>query len=338
MRAGIVGCGKIFPMHAVSITEQPNVTLVSVCDIKEERAQKAAKQFGCTYYVDYKDMIEQEKLDTIHICTPHYLHAEMAIYGLKHGLDILTEKPMAIKLEDAREMIATAHAEHRNLVVSFQNRFNPGSILIKKTLESGELGKVLGASMFVTWDRSDQYYLSSDWKGTWEKEGGGVIIDQAIHTIDLMNWFINSKPVSVEASLHNRTHSIIDVEDSAEGVITYENGIHAGFYAINYYTWDAPIRIEIHCEKGLIHLVGEKAVIQFKDGHEYVADKDPQETFHFGEVKQYWGVGHKREIANFYSCLQDKKTPSNTAKEVWDTQRIVCAIYESSKLCKKIIL
>lgn len=165
-----------------------------------------------------------------------------------------------------------------------------------------------------------------------------MVIDQAIHTIDLVNWCMDSKVVSVDASLHNRVHSTIDVEDSAEDIIHYENGVNVSFYAMNHYTWDAPIKMEIHCEKGIINLTGEKAVIKFYDGHEYMADRNPQEVFCFGDVKQYWGVGHKREITNFYSSLMSGKTPENTAKEVWDTQRIIYAVYESSKMCKKIML
>jgi len=331
MKAGIIGCGKIFPMHAVSIKKQPLVQLAAVCDSNGELAEKTGKQYGCSYYTDYQEMIAKEKLDTVHICTPHYLHAEMAIYALEHGIHVLTEKPMAIELKDAKQMEEAAEKNGRVLMVSFQNRFNPGSLLIKKTLEAGELGSILSARASVTWNRSDEYYSKSDWKGTWEKEGGGVIIDQAIHTLDLMNWFIDSEVQWVDATISSRAHKTIKVEDCAEGLIHYKSGLNASFYAMNYYTYDAPVEIELHCEKGMVNLTGEKAVIAFHDGRQLAADRNPMETFDFGNVKQYWGVGHMKEIQNFYSCLAERKHPRNTAGEVMSTQELVCAIYKSGK-------
>lgn len=335
-RVGIIGCGKIFPMHAVSVTKQENAELICVCDNKEEVAKKRAEEYGCKYYTDYKEMIEKENLDTVHLCTPHYLHPEMAIYAMSKGLHVLTEKPMAINKEDAYRMQEAAKKYDRALMVSFQNRFNPGSLLIKRTLESGDLGKILSGRAIVTWNRSDEYYSKSDWKGTWDKEGGGVVIDQAIHTLDLMNWFVDSEIVSVNAQIGNRAHHIIVVDDYAEGMISYKNGVNTSFFAINYYTYDAPIEIELHCEKGIVKLVGEKATITFNDGHELVADRNPNETFDFGKVKQYWGVGHMKEINHFYSVLEHGGTMRNTADEVMTTQEMICAIYESGKSGKAI--
>ncbi|MDO5416580.1 MAG: Gfo/Idh/MocA family oxidoreductase [Lachnospiraceae bacterium] len=336
IRAGIIGCGKIFPMHAVSVAKQEQTELIAVCDVKEERAKEQAEKYGCAYYTDYREMIQKENLDSVHICTPHYLHPEMAIYALEHGVHVLTEKPMAIGLEDAMRMMQTAKEQNRVLMVSFQNRFNPGSLLIKNVLDSGQLGKILSARAMITWNRSDEYYSHSDWKGTWDKEGGGVVIDQAIHTLDLMNWFIGEEIEYVEASMGNRAHEIIKVEDCAEGVIRYRNGINACFFAINYYAYDAPVEIELYCEQGVVKLVGEKAQICFQDGREMITDRNPKETFDFGNVKQYWGVGHMKEINHYYHCLETGETPRNTAEEVMGTQKLVCAIYESGREGKRV--
>ena len=329
-RAAVIGCGKISVMHCISILNQKNVELTAVCDIKEDRAREAAERYGTRYYTDYKEMIEKEKLDAVHVCTPHYLHPEMVIYALEKGLHVLTEKPMSIKEDDAVAMCDAAVKAGRHVMVSFQNRFNPGSILIKNTLESGDLGHIQTARAMVTWDRSDEYYSKSDWKGTWDKEGGGVIIDQAIHTLDLMNWFISSPLKEVDASLHNRCHDIIKVEDSAEGLVKYENGVNACFFGINYYGYDAPVELELVCEKGNVKLVGERAHIVFKDGKELIADRDPNELFCFGNVKQYWGVGHMKEIHWFYTHLEDS-TMKNNAEEVFGTHRLIFAIYKSGK-------
>jgi len=335
-KAAIVGCGNIFPMHAVSIKRSENVELVAVCDIKKDRAVDRAEEFDCKYYLDYKEMIDQEELDVVHICTPHYMHAPIAIYAANAGINILTEKPMSIEEKDAAEMIATAEDNDVTLGVIFQNRYNPGSVLIKENLESGNLGKILSGKMSVTWKRTDEYYSNSDWKGTWDKEGGGVVIDQAIHTLDLMRWFVNSEVEYVESSIDNRTHEIIEVEDIAEGVIGFKNGVINCFYTMNYYTYDAPVEIELHCEKGLVKMTGDKGIITFNDGREMIADSDPRVSFDYGDSKSYWGVSHIKQITNYYQSLATGVKPDITGKEAFKTQQMICAIYQSGKKEKRI--
>lgn len=336
-RVGIIGCGNIFPMHAIPVTAQENAELVAVCDVKEDRARAKAEEFNCAYYLDYQEMIDQENLDVVHICTPHYLHAPMAIYAAIKGVHVLTEKPMAIKLEDAKAMIAAAEKNDVVLGVIFQNRYNPGSKLIKKALDSGELGGVISCKLSVTWQRTDEYYSQSDWKGTWDKEGGGVVIDQAIHTLDLARWLINSEIEFVEANIANRTHQKIDVEDMAEGIIQFKNGVLASFYTINYYGYDAPVEIELYCERGKAKMSADGAVVTLNDGREFKADKDPRESFNYGNVKQYWGVSHVKQIANFYQALGAGFEPDITGKDALKTQELVCAIYESGKQGKRVI-
>ena len=337
IRVGIIGCGNIFPMHAASVMDIDGCELVAVCDVKPELAEQRARECVCTFYTDYREMLASEHLDVVHLCTPHYLHAPMAIYAAQNGVHVLTEKPMAIRFEDAVEMVETAKACGVTLGVIFQNRYNPASTLIKNALDSGMLGRINAARMSVTWDRSDDYYNKSDWKGTWEMEGGGVIIDQAIHTLDLMRWFIGGEIEYVDASLANRAHTYIEVEDCAEGIIKYQNGIIASFYATNYYSCDAPVEIEIHCQKGTANLAGEKATITFTDGRQLIADRNPNDTFHYGDGKQYWGVSHVKQITGFYQALKNGSQPEITGEEALLTQKIVCAIYDSGKIGKRIL-
>ena len=338
-KAGIVGCGNIFPMHAVPVKMLENAELVAVCDIKEDRARAKAKQFDCKYYLDYTEMIDKEELDVVHICTPHYMHAPISIHASKAGKHVLTEKPMSISLEDANAMIKAAEDSGTTLGVIFQNRYNPGSVLIKETLESGALGRILSGKAIVTWDRSDEYYSKSDWKGTWDKEGGGVIIDQAIHTLDLMRWFVGSEIEYVDANIGNRAHDRIEVEDVAEGVIKYKNGVVTGFFTINYYTYDAPVEIELHCENGIVKMVGDRASIHFNNNREYIADTDMNEDsgVDFGDgAKSYWGISHIKQIRNYYECLGKGEKPHITGYEAIKTQQMICAIYESGKTGRRI--
>lgn len=337
-RVGIIGCGNIFPMHAQPIVERRDVELVAVCDNKKIRAQEKAIQLGCKAYTDYHDMFKKEALDVIHICLPHHLHAPVAIEAAKHGIHILTEKPMSIDYADAVEMVETARKNDVILGVIFQNRYNPGSQLIKNMLENGELGAIKSGKLSVTWDRSDAYYQNSDWKGTWEMEGGGVIIDQAIHTMDLMRWFVNSELRYVDASISNRAHEMIEVEDAAEGVIAYQNGVITAFHAINYYSYDAPVEIELHCELGIAKMLADKATVKLIDGREFIADNNPLETFRYDSgVKGYWGVSHVKQINNFYDTLFGNDQLDISGEEALKTQEMIAAVYESGRKKERII-
>lgn len=339
LKAGIIGCGNIFPMHATSLKLTQNVELVAVCDNKEDRAKKQAESYNCDYYTDYKEMIDKAGIDIVHVCTPHFQHAPMVIYAAKAGKHVITEKPMSISIEDAEEMIKACDENGVFFGVIFQNRYNPGSLLIKNSLRDGSLGKVLGGKCSVTWRRTDEYYSFSDWKGTWDKEGGGVMIDQAIHTMDLLRWFVDDEIEYVDAQIGNRAHEIIEVEDSAEGVVKYKNGVVTGFFAINYYSYDAPVEIELHCEYGIAKMVGDKATIRYTNGIEISRDIDTGEVIDFGEgVKQYWGVSHVKQIREFYANITAGQPPVIDGREALKTQQLIASVYKSGKENKRIYL
>ncbi|HFI0070709.1 TPA: Gfo/Idh/MocA family protein [Streptococcus suis] len=333
LKVGIIGCGNIFPMHAASVMERDDAELVAVCDVKKDRADEKAEQLDTKSYYDYEEMMDTEQLDVVHICLPHYLHAPATAAATKRQIHVMTEKPMAINYDDAKAMIDGAKENGVTLGVIFQNRYNPGSQLIKNMLTSGELGAVKSGKLQVTWDRSDEYYQNSDWKGTWDKEGGGVIIDQAIHTMDLMRWFVDSELNYVDASISNRAHEIIEVEDAAEGVIAYKNDVVTAFHAINYYTYDAPVEIELHCENGLAKMVADKATVTLNDGRTFIADHNPLETITYDSgVKGYWGVSHVKQINNYYDVLQGKVDALDIpAEEALKTQQMINAVYQSGK-------
>ena len=139
-RIGIIGCGTIFPMHAQSLKNIKGVKLVAVCDIRKNKAKEKARLYRCNYYTDYKKMLRRECLDAVHICTPHYLHKSMVIEAAKRGINVLTEKPMGLNPSEAREEIASARKNKITLGAIMQNRFNPGSRLVKKRVEDGNQG------------------------------------------------------------------------------------------------------------------------------------------------------------------------------------------------------
>jgi len=333
-KAAIVGLGAIAPMHITPL-EALGISITAVCDKDLEKANAVAAQTGAKAYTCYQEMLKTGGFDVVHICLPHFLHAPVAIEAMNAGYHVLTEKPMATTIACAREMISTAKANAVTLGVIFQNRYSPGATLIKETLESGALGKVTGGWIRVTWHRNDEYYSSSDWRGKWATEGGGALINQSIHSFDMMTHFIGA-PTYVEASIANRAHPAIEVEDIAEGVITYGQ-IPVSFFVNTYHPYDAPASVEVICENGKASLIGEDAEIVFHDGKKLTAGADKAAMQQYG-VKVYWGVSHVKQIKSFYESLAAGTPPIIDGEQGLRTQMLINSIYESAKLGKKIQL
>jgi len=323
-KAAIIGCGAIHSLHAGAIATHPAVQLQAVVDIDPYKAEKSAQQFNCRYYTDYQQLLDQEEIDVVHICTPHYLHASMAIQAMRAGKHVLLEKPMAITVPDAEKIIEVSRMTGKRVGVCFQNRYNPTNRRIKALLASGEVGQILGARAFVTWKRDAAYYASGAWRGTWSQEGGGVLINQSIHTLDLLYWFLG-KPKKLKASIDNRSlQNAIEVEDTAEGTLLYENDAVALFYATNAYCTDSPIRLELVCEKANICLDSELSIL-YQDGQvEHVVDGDP-----VSGKKSVWGAGHTLLIHDFYDHLLSGEPFPLDGEEGIHAVRLVQAFYKS---------
>lgn len=334
-KAAVIGCGRISVMHFDGILRSPLTRLVACCDIRPERAKAAAKKYGCKAYVSYEEMIAAEKPDAVHICLPHYLHAPAAQYAISRGVNVLTEKPMTISLADAEKTVALAKEKGVNYHVIFQCRYNAASKLVKRRAEEGarggKLGKLLCASSFLTWSRSDSYYAESDWKGTWDKEGGGVVIDQAIHSIDLVNWIVNSPVKRVSVSMANRGHKIVKVEDSADGLIEYENGVKYCFFCTNNFCTDEPIEIKLVFEGGTAVFSYDEALITYADGSPAERVEKDKNLQAVEGGKDYWGFRHAEQIARFYEALAGERAPEITGEDALKTHRLICAIYEDGK-------
>ena len=330
IRVGVIGCGRISVMHLVPIHVLEMTELVACCDIKKEKADEAAEKYGAKAYYSYEEMLDNEQLDAVHICLPHYLHCKVACYAFSRGVHVLTEKPMDIDLESAEHAVEEAKRCGVQFGVIFQCRYNNAPTLVKRAVESGKLGRIISARSTLTWTRPDSYYSESDWKGTWDKEGGGVVIDQAIHSIDLVNWIVNSKVESVSCSMANRDHGYVSVEDSAEGLITYENGVRYGFYCMNNYGCDEPIEIRLYCENGKATFTYDDAYITYNDGTTEEAHPDivPEG---YGEGMEYWGFQHIRQIEQFYRALLGEEPLDISGEEALKTHRLVMRIYEEGK-------
>ena len=324
-KSAIIGCGVIHELHAGVLAGNPHTTLKAVADINPARAESSARKYGCTALTDYRDVLADPEIDTVHICTPHYLHAQMAIEAMKSGKHVLTEKPMAISVEDCLRMTGVARETGRQLGICFQNRYNTTSLYIRKLLESGKAGRIIALKASVTWLRGQDYYSSAPWRGTWAQEGGGVLINQAIHTLDLLRWFAG-KAVRIKGYTDTRfLEDIIEVEDTAEATIIFESGARGFFFATNGYA-DSPVELQLVCENAVMHLSDDLTVKYANGVTEVISDVHPKT----GE-KAYYGVGHSSLIEDFYNSLHTGKPFSVDGSQGVETIRLIQALYKSSE-------
>lgn len=330
MKAAIVGCGNIAAVHAKSISLLDGVTLTAVSDIKMDRAEKYEREYGCRACDSLEKMLEAERPDVLHICTPHYLHVPMAQYALKKGIHVFSEKPPVISEEQLTCLEKAVSEGTGRAGFCFQNRYNPSVLFVKKLLASGKAGKVKGARGIVTWHRDAAYYTESGWRGKLETEGGGALINQSIHTMDLLGVFLG-KPVSVEAQTANHhLPGIIEVEDMMEAYIRYENAA-ACFYATTAYTEDAPPLIEISCENVVIRIEELDVTLLWRDGRREKPEIDRKKAL----GKSYWGTGHLDCISDFYRCLKTGERFAQDLDGVRDTVRLMLGAYESANCAGK---
>jgi UDP-N-acetyl-2-amino-2-deoxyglucuronate dehydrogenase len=336
VKVAMVGCGRISEVYReVFKTLKDKVEVKYSVDIDKERAEEFASHFnGCRAITDYKEILDSE-VDIVHLATPHYLHPIMAIDFMNHKHHVLTEKPMAITLKDADDMIKTSDKNGVKLGVIFQTRYVKGCMELKKFIEEGKLGKILGARSYLSWSRPDSYYAESNWKGTWDKEGGGVLIDQAIHSLDRVQWLVGSNIQWIEGSMANRMHQVVRVEDVAEALVKFENGCLYQLYACNAYPINAPIEIEIVGEKGKVGLVQDLAWVEL-EGQERYEIHEGYDGLYVGP--SYWGSSHITQIKDFYKSVMEDKPVAIDGREGRKALELVLGIYKSAREHKRIDL
>ncbi len=325
IRAAIIGCGAIHHTHLTALKDLPQVQVAAVCDNKPKRAQASAQALGCEAYTDYRRMLTDAAIDAVHICAPHWLHAEMALAALAAGKYVLVEKPMAMTVADAQAMIAADQAAGGgHLCVIFQNRYNHASRILKEIVGDGSFGALQCMRGSVVWRRTEAYY-SDDWHGRKATEGGGVMINQAIHTLDLVQW-LGGGAASIKGAIStDALTGLIDVEDSAHARILMRSGVPAVFYATVGYGVDSPVEIEAVFERGTFLLRGE-SLYRLDDGFTRLCAPDGAPI---GQ-KDCWGSGHRTQIADFYRCVAAGLPFAIDGTQGIEAVKLVCGLYESS--------
>ena len=322
-RVALTGCGAIAQVHAAVLRSLPQVRLCACCDIVREKAEALARPDGCAVYTDFETMLEAEQPDAVHLCTPHFLHTPMAEAAARRGIAVFTEKPPAIDRAQWERLRLAAKTVP--IGVCFQNRYNPNVRAAREIIENGRYGALLGARAFVTWRRNAAYYQNSAWRGRVATEGGGALINQAIHTLDLLIW-IMGRPDIAEGTLRNRhLPGVIEVEDTAEIYLRFGDQ-PALLYATTAYCADSPVQIEFQTEKATLRLENGALDILAPEGAEH-------RVFPACETlgKGYWGNGHLPCIADFYQSLAQKRPYQNDVASVADTMEALLKIYETGR-------
>lgn len=296
--AAVVGLGDISAVHLDAIRHNPSVRLVGVCDTDPERARRAGTRLGVLAFTDHHQLLDELRPDVLHLTTPHHQHVPLALDAIDAGVHVLTEKPVAHTVADGERL--TERARHAEVTVGLvlQNRYNPTSIAIREAVRTGVLGTIVGARASLWWSRTAAYYAASPWRARWAQAGGGVLINQAIHTLDLLLWWLG-EPVDVRgAAATLALKDVIEVEDTATLVIDHQGGARSVLFATNTHHTNADVEVQITGTDGTLTLIGGQAMLTDGAGTRMLAGDARDDG-----ARSYWGMSHSALIDDFYATL-----------------------------------
>jgi UDP-N-acetyl-2-amino-2-deoxyglucuronate dehydrogenase len=334
LRFAIVGCGRIAKKHIEALMDLDNAELSAVCDIDEAKAKRYGEQLGIPFYTDYHEMLEKETIDIVNILTPSGLHAKHTIDIVQnYGVHIVCEKPMALRLEDADEMIRVCKEKGVRLFIVLQNRYNLPVQKLRQAYEQGRFGKLVLGTVRVRWARTQEYYDSDDWRGTWAMDGG-CLTNQATHHIDLLEWFFG-KPIEVYGKIATRLLEL-EVEDTGAAIIKFADG---SLGIVEATTAARPTDLEgsisILGEKGTVEISGF-AVNQIKTW-QFVepSEEDDKIIQTCNEMPpNVYGFGHRKYLEEVIDCIKNNKKGLAEGEEGRKSLELIHAIYKSAETGK----
>ncbi len=298
-RTAVVGLGDISALHLDAIADNPRIRLVAVCDVDAVRAADAAGRWGVPGFTEVRELLEVLRPDVVHVTTPHSQHVAVALLALAAGAAVLTEKPVGHTVASAQRLRSAAALSSSKVGVVFQNRYNPTSIALRDALAAGRIGPVLGARAAVWWTRTPAYYAAAPWRGRWAEAGGGVLINQAIHTLDLLLWLLG-EPVSVRGRADTLAlPASVEVEDTATIVLEHPHGVRSTFFATNTHVRNDDVELEVTGRDGTLRLGGGEAAL-VTGARTTLLATDAQA----GGERSYWGRGHALLIDDFHAGLR----------------------------------
>jgi UDP-N-acetyl-2-amino-2-deoxyglucuronate dehydrogenase len=334
---GIVGCGTIAPYHVEAFQTLENVEVVGVSDVNEMKAKELCSKYNINFWTtDYRKLHDLE-LDVISICVPSGLHYEVSIDAMKKKKHVIVEKPLAINLKQADEMILTSEKERVKLATIFDHRFDLPSRMIKDALNKDLFGKLILVDAHIKWYRTQDYYANG-WRGTWNLDGGGILANQAIHWLDLIQWFAGPLK-SVYGKIKTFTHEI-EAADTAVAILEFFNGslgvieastsIYPGRQKGGFVYNNLPESIGIYGEKGSVVVEGSKNIKLWE-----FAENGSSELIKENKIKNVTS-SHKELIKAIIDSLREDKDVPIDGKEGRKSLELMRAIYYSSFINKKV--
>jgi predicted dehydrogenase len=339
---GIVGAGMISHFHAKAIHAIANARLIGIYSIHKNKSDWFAAQHDCTVYDTLDEMLRVPEIDIVCICTPSGIHLEPAISCIESGKHCLIEKPLEVTLERCDRIIKVAEKAGVKMGVIFPSRFYENSKRLKDAVDEKRFGDLVMGDAYVKWSRSPEYYLSGKWRGTWQYDGGGALMNQGIHSVDLLQWYMG-RVESVRAVAANIRHKNIEVEDTIVVTLRFANGALGTIECSTAVFPGALKRIEIMGTEGTA-ILEESKLIKWEFANEKAGDKNIQlakSNISQGGVSDPGDisfVGHQKQIKDMIHAIETGSNPLVDGHEGRKSVEIVQAIYKSARTGQEIKL
>lgn len=345
LKFAIIGCGRISYKHVQAVVDNhPNAKLVAVCDVVYEKALEKKSDYEtkikevynevvvCNAYEKYEDMFANETIDVVAIATESGYHYKHTIDSLNNGCNVIVEKPMALNVAHADEMIQLAKEKNLKLAVSHQNRFNPPIQLLRKAVEEGRFGRIIAGNARILWNRNKGYYEQAPWRGTYEMDGG-ALMNQCIHNIDLLQWMLGGDVKKVNAMLDNFVHPYIEAEDYGSIQIRFGSGAIGNIEGtVNVWPKNLEETLTILGEEGTVVIgglaVNEIKTWQFKDEKDSL---DEVVKLTSNTIDNVYGNGHTPLFADFIDSVNNNRKPYIDGEDGKIAMSIILKAYELTR-------
>lgn len=336
MRYALIGCGRIATNHVKAVINN-NLELTAVCDVIPEQMEKLLEKHDLNEdnsikrYIDYRQMIVENEIDLIGIATESGCHAEIALYCIEHGINLIIEKPIAMSIQDADEIIKRSEEKGVKVSACHQNRFNVAVQEMRKAVEAGRFGKLSHGSIHVRWNRNEGYYTQAPWRGKWASDGG-ALMNQCIHGIDLLRWMMGNEVEEVYGVTRQQFHHYLEAEDLGMAVIKFKNGAVATVEGTtNVYPQNLEETLYLFGEKGTVKIGGKSTnnidVWDFSDETEEDQGNKGLEE----QTSNVYGNGHTSLYADVIDAIEKDRAPYVDAYAGRNALEMVLAIYKSQK-------
>lgn len=349
LRFGLIGCGVIGPLHAQAMNSLADVELCAVTDLVEARAEKLAAKYGARAYTDIGEMLARERLDGVTVCTPSGMHGEHACQAMRAGCHVIVEKPMEIRPQAIDQMLRVQAEQQVKLAVISQHRFDPAVQKVRTLVAEGAFGRLVLGNAVVPWWRSQKYYDSGEWRGTWELDGGGILMNQSIHYIDLLQWMMGPV-VSIRAYTDTLVHRM-ETEDVATAVLRFASGALGTISATTGAYPGLAARLEVLGDQGSAAIEGDEL------SYLHLAHDEQEATGDYGASKQVGKIevgapgqnaasdpaalawrSHALQIADMVRAIREDRTPLVDGQAARRPVEIILGIYEAARTGQEVVL